>query len=221
VVALGCSPPLRHVHVGLPTSIVLRLPSFVGEINFFGFFKFRHADAQTIVLARSFTRLKGIFVTWFRGNDQTGVRNHTNYLYGPHGAGAYAHDRDTLEAQMQLGSHKFPESPITSLAEFYYRLRLSVGAHYGDVPISIVPTEFRTNKFILGMDLEKAGAGPAGSVAFSGISSRGGELLTVDYKGFGIPDADPTVSTTPTQSFVTLNYDAIVEVNQDSVSVSE
>jgi len=177
--------------------------------------------AQTLVLARSFTRLKGIFVTWFRGNDASGLRNKTNYLYHHHGPGAYNHAADSLEVQMQLGAKKYPEYPMNSLAEFYYRLRLSVGAHFGDVPISVLPQEFRSSKFVVGIDLEKAASGPAGGVSFSGISSRGGELLTVDFKGFGVPDVDPAVATTPTQSFIHLNFDAILEIRIDGCSVSD
>jgi hypothetical protein len=170
------------------------------------------------VLARSFTRLKGIFVTWFRENDATGLKNITNNLYHPHGAGAYNMLRDTVEVQIQIGARKFPEYPITCLAEAFYRLRLAIGAHFGDVPISVLPHEFRTNKFIIGCDFEKAASGPAGGVAFSGISSRGGELLTIEYKNMG---ATLPVDTTPTQSFVSLNFDAIVEIGDTNISVSD
>jgi hypothetical protein len=74
---------------------------------------------------------------------------------------------------------------------------------------------------MVAVDLEKAASGPAGGVSFSGISSRGGELLTIDYKGFGVVDADPAVATTPTQSFIHLNFDAIVEIKIDGCSVSD
>jgi len=177
--------------------------------------------SQTLVLARSFTRLKGIFVTWFRANDPSGLKNHTNYLYHPHGPGAYVRARDNVEVQIQIGARKFPEYPTTGLAEAFYRLRLAIGAHFGDVPIAVLPQEFRSSKFIIGCDFEKAASGPGGGVAFSGISSRGGELLTIEYKGFGVPDPDPNVSTTPTQSFVSLNFDAILEIGADSISVSD
>ena len=46
-------------------------------------------------------------------------------------------------------------------------------------------------------------------MSFSGISSRGGVLLTIDYKGFGVANADAALETTPTQSFITLNFDCI------------
>jgi hypothetical protein len=89
------------------------------------------------------------------------------------------------------------------------------------VPISILPREFRDTKFIVGFDLEKAATGPAGGVSFSGISSRGGELLTIDTKGFGAVNADPLLATAPVMSFVSLNFDAIIEINQDGVTISE
>jgi hypothetical protein len=122
---------------------------------------------------------------------------------------------------MQLGAKKYPEYPMSCLAEFYYRLRLAIGAHFGDVPINVLPQEFRSSKFMVAVDLEKAASGPAGGVSFSGISSRGGELLTIDYKNFGVPDADPAVATTPTQSFIHLNYDGILEIRVDGCSVND
>ncbi len=126
-----------------------------------------------------------------------------------------------MEVQIQIGARKFPEYPITCLAEAFYRLRLAIGAHFGDVPIAVLPHEFRTNKFIIGCDFEKAASGPAGGVAFSGISSRGGELLTVDYKKNGVTDPDPLRNSTPTQSFVSLNFDAILKIGDSSISVSD
>jgi hypothetical protein len=202
-------------HLQSGKSLPLAISSFVTQTQR------AEGPSNTIVLARSFTRLKGIFVSWFRANDATGLKNHTNYMYHHHGPGAYNHAADSIEVQTQLGSRKFPEYPITSLAEFYYRLRLSIGAHFGDVPINVLPREFRDTKFIVGFDLEKAATGPAGGVSFSGISSRGGELLTIDTKGFGVANADPALSTVPVMSFVSMNYDCIIELNQDGVSVSE
>jgi hypothetical protein len=171
---------------------------------------------QTLVLARSFTRLKGVFCTWFRANDLTGTRNQINNMWGPHQNLAYTPAQDTLEVQCQIGSRKYPETAINSLAEFYYRLKLSIGSHFGDCGISILPPNFRRDQFILGIDFEKAATGPAGGVAFSGISTRGGELLTLDYKGFGVANVS-----TPLQSFLTCNYDAIMELSNDNVSVSD
>jgi hypothetical protein len=202
-------------HLASGKSLPLAFSSFVTQTQR------SEGAAQTLVLARSFTRLKGIFVTWFKGNDASGLRNASNFMYHHHGAGAYNHVTDSLEVQMQLGAKKYPEYPMSSLAEFYYRLRLAVGAHFGDVPINVLPHEFRSAKFMVAVDLEKAASGPAGGVSFSGISSRGGELLTIDYKGFGVPDADVNVSTTPTQSFIHLNFDAICEIRIDGVSVSD
>jgi hypothetical protein len=176
---------------------------------------------QSIVLARSFTRLKGIFITWFRANDPAGLKNQSNFLYHPHGPGGYVRAHDSIELQTQIGSKKYPENAVQSLAEYYYRLRLAIGAHFGDVPISITPRAFRSTHFIAAFDFEKAATGPAGGVSFTGISTRNGELLVVDYKGFGVPNAVAAQSTTPTQSFVSLNYDAIIELSQDGVSISE
>ncbi len=202
-------------HLSQGKSLTLAISSFVTQTQ-------RAEGAnQTIVLARSFTRLKGIFINFFRANDATGLKNISNSQYCSHGPGAYVHARDAIELQTQIGSRKFPEYPITSLSEFYYRLRLSIGAHFGDVPISITPRSFRNTHFIAAFDFEKAATGPAGGVSFTGISTRNGELLTVDFKNFGVPNAVAANNTVPTQSFVSLNFDAIIELSADGVSISE
>jgi hypothetical protein len=200
-------------HLSSGKSLSLAYSSFVTQTQR------AEGTSQTLVLARSFTRLKGVFCTWFRTNDLTGTKNHINSMWGPHQDAAYNPAQDTLEVQCQIGSRKYPETAINSLAEFYYRLRLSIGSHFGDCGISILPPAFRSHQFILGIDFEKAATGPAGGVAFSGISTRGGELLTLDYKGFGVTNG--AQSTTPIQSFLTCNYDAIMELSQDNVSVSD
>jgi hypothetical protein len=202
-------------HQSSGKSLVIAISTFATQTQ-----RAEGAD-QTVVLARSFTRLKGVFVNFFKEIDPTGLKNISNNMYHHHGPGAYNHARDNLQAGMQLGSRRYPEFPIDCLAEFYHRLRLSVGAHFGDVPISVLGRSFRDTSFMIGFDLEKAATGPAGGVSFSGVSSRNGELLTVSWKNFGVPNADPALSTVPTQSWVSLNYDCLLSLSQDGLQVSE
>ena len=171
---------------------------------------------QTIVLARGFTRLKGIFVNWFKAADASGLKKAINFMYHPHASSvSYDQAKDNLEVQVQIGSKKFPEYPVNSLSEFYYRLRLALGAHFGDAAISVTPHEFRSRKFMVAFDMEKAATGPGGGVSFTGISTRGGELLTVDYKNFGVFSETAANDTTAKQSFVFLNYDALLNIRGD------
>jgi len=37
---------------------------------------------------------------------------------------------------------------MSSLTELFYRLRLRVGAHFGDVPINVLPQAFGSSKFM-------------------------------------------------------------------------
>jgi len=94
------SPVIYAAHVASGKSLPLAFSTFVTQSQR------SEGAAQTLVLARSFTRLTGIFVTWFKANDASGLRNRTNYLYHHHGAGAYNHAADSLEVQMQLGAKK-------------------------------------------------------------------------------------------------------------------
>ena len=198
-------------HMGSGKHLPLAFSSFVCQTQ-----KAEGAN-QTIVLARGFTRLKGIFVNWFRANDDSGLKKQVNFMYHPHATStSYDRAKDNLEVQVQIGSNKYPEYPVNSLAEFYYRLRLALGVHFGDSPISVTPHEFRSRKFMVGIDMEKAATGPGGGVSFTGISTRGGELLTVDYKNLGVFSEDASADTTAKQSFVFLNYDAMLNIRGDS-----
>jgi len=68
---------------------------------------------------------------------------------------------------------------------------------------------------MVGVDMEKAATGPGGGVSFTGVSTRGGELLTVDYKNLGVFSEDASADTTAKQSFVFLNYDALLNIRGD------
>ena len=103
---------------------------------------------------------------------------------------------------------------MTSLAEAFYRLRLALGKVSGDETMTITGQQFRNYRFILAIDTEKAATGLGGGVSFSGISTRGGELLTADFKGVGANAGEA-----PTQSYVHLHYDALVNLRIDGCEV--
>ena len=121
--------------------------------------------------------------------------------------------------QAQVGAKKLPERPITSRAEFYYRLQQALGITAGVEPVSICPREYHSDKFICALDCEKAAGGPGGGAAFTGLNTRDGQLLTLEWKGTAGPD--PAAPVGPSHVHVVLQYTAIVNLKDGAVEILE
>ena len=63
------------------------------------------------------------------------------------------------------------------------RLREAAGGMYGKSEISITPTDFLNRKSVIAWDLEKVGHQGA---SHSGISTKNGDLMTIDVKNCGL-----------------------------------
>ena len=137
-----------------------------------------------------------------------------NTFYHPHGAGNYTPAADTVEFTLQIGSKRFPEYSLTSLSEAFMRLRLAVGKITGDETMMITGNQFRTDRFILAVDTERCATPIGGGVSFSGLSTRGGELLVANLKGVGADAAHA-----PTTIWTVLHYDAILNIRIDGCEV--
>lgn len=165
------------------------------------------ADANpTVILARGFTRLKSVLATLFHSSADSG-RLQANFLYNPHGLVAYTVASDTNQFSLQIGAKRWPDTPMRGFAEMYYRLRLAVGKYFSDAALSVTPQEYRDDKFIVGFDLEKAACHGCWG---GGVSTRGGELLTLDCGGLGAGGDIPTAI------FITLHYDSVIHVRMDA-----
>ena len=130
----------------------------------------------TVNVSRALTGLKGVYVSL--STDALGVKEVNNF-YHPMG-GAYDKDKE-LSFEMQIGAKKYPEYPIQSAAEAFYQLRKPLGLHARNALMDIRATEYRNNKFVIGIDTEKVlGA------SFSGHNSKAGDLT--------VPRLKPTFS---------------------------
>ena len=85
-----------------------------------------------------------------------------------------------------------------------------IGSNFHSVSIS--PSRYRNNKFIIGCDTEKAlGA------SYTGINTRAGDLLSVRVKA-----QDTSVLTAdkmPDQMFIVLHSDCMLEITVSGVNV--
>ena len=112
-----------------------------------------------INVQRTFTRMKAVYVSL--STDSKAVLrsgNEIDTFYHPMTASAASYDFDReLEFGMQIGNHRFPEYPIRSVAEASTQLRKLLskyGTQYTDA-MNITASEYRNNKFVIGIDTEK------------------------------------------------------------------
>jgi hypothetical protein len=73
-----------------------------------------------------------------------------------HGGGAYSFVGDTFRAQLQIGSSLWPDRPIESHAEAFYHLAKVLAMDSSVDGVSVVPSTYRQDSFIIALDLEKA-----------------------------------------------------------------
>jgi len=99
--------------------------------------------------------------------------------------------------QVQIGSHLFPENPVSSIAEAYKYTKECSDS------MSIDNWGFYNEQFIFALNLEKAKGGK-----FDGLNVKNNQIIVFSK----------TIST-PHRCHVVLEHDSILEINDTSVSV--
>ena len=132
-------------------------------------------DNFSIQLQRASTRLKQVYCVIHKASTAA------NAFYHPMGANAPSLTNDTLEYQLTIGSHKWPERFVQGSAETYMRLRQAAGMFFnGEETMSLASlgTNFTDGRAIYAIDLEKTG----NQALLSGVSTKGGETLTLEFR---------------------------------------
>jgi hypothetical protein len=175
----------------------------------------------SISLVRAFSRLNAIFIS-FQGSDAADTppanKQHTvsflnpsSFTVGGNVGGVQTHDESLMSWDVQIGSLKFPESPATSIPETFSLLRQATAIH--DEPVrtlNITSQSFAAQSFVIGVPLQSVPG-----AAFSGLSTRSGDLLSVRCKGLA---TDNTINA-PGRIYVTMISEQIIEIREGSVSV--
>jgi hypothetical protein len=81
----------------------------------------------TLPIARGFTRLSAIYVTF-----TDGANKFVNHFYCPLGDEANTEINDQFSYNFTIGSERWPQFDCTSIQESAYRLRLTTAAHLGN-----------------------------------------------------------------------------------------
>ena len=115
---------------------------------------------------------------------------------------------------LQVGSKLYPEYPIRDSTEAYYQLSQTVKN-----PMHIYSRWYHTCKYIIGMDMEKIHL-----AGFTGLNTKAGDMLTINFRGcFNYAPDGTTISTysIPTRVFCALHYDAVLNIKDSGVELSE
>ena len=106
---------------------------------------------------------------------------------------------------------------MRGLNEFYYRLRQVLNTTKSGAISIYSPSTYHSTEFIAALDLEKAVNGTGDGAAFSGVSTRGGEQLTLMLNK--IPDVAGNGTLRPTKIYLTMAFDAILNIRAKGCEV--
>ena len=170
----------------------------------------------SVSVSRAVTRLKGLFLTFYKdlGNATDHYEKEWSRMYHPmvNTAGQAYDPGFELEYQIQLGAKLYPEYPVRSLSEAFAQLRKTVGLNYGHHAVDLDAHQYRNNKFIVAVDMEKIS-----EMGFTGENTMNGQLLVI--KVSALNKSTLLSANMPTQMNIYLNSDQIMEVKDVGVTV--
>ena len=115
-----------------------------------------------------------------------------------------------IEFSVVLGAKQYPNQPLRSHSEAFYQLRKCLGVQSSNVhSFGCTAQEYRRRKFILGIDLETIL-----EASFSGRDTRAGGLLNIK-----VDQISNDVTTYPTDMYIVLHSDNILEIHDSGVRV--
>ena len=170
----------------------------------------------SVSVSRAVTRLKGLFLTFYKdlGDATDHYEKEWSRMYHPmvNVAGQAYDPGYELEYQIQLGAKLYPEYPVRSLSEAFAQLRKTVGLNYGHHAVDLNAHQYRNNKFIVAVDMEKIS-----EMGFTGENTMNGQLLVI--KVSPLNKSTLTSDKMPTQMNMYLNSDQIMEIKDVGVTV--
>ena len=175
----------------------------------------------SVNITRALSRLKSVFCT-FEGAASTVsvfdllgkyrymfLRQWNDFYHPMCFANAYVPSQE-FEISLQIGGKRFPEYPLRSQAETFAALKKCLGIQQSSFhSVNIDPFEYRTHKFIVGIDTEKVL-----QASFSGENIKNGSLLTLLMKNISVDDG-----TYPTAINVIMHCDCILNIRDVGVEI--
>ena len=122
----------------------------------------------------------------------------------------YSHKQSRYDNVPMLPCRKLLLAQTNSVAEFYSKLREAVGSHTSVFNTSAISlTNYKTDSFIVGMTTQRI-LSETPDTNMSGTSTKAGDLLR-----FVVNNVNANVDT----AHVVMNYDLIIQISEEGVSV--
>jgi hypothetical protein len=190
------------------------------------YFTFQQAilgDNPVISITRAASRLRHIFMT-FEGiltDEEAQTRSCVNDFSHPRRRmrwqPRHLSDAINFETQFQLGHKKMPHNPMNTEHDYWNQLRRVFGQLWDkEEPLDVDWEAYTSDRFIAAVDCEKALG-----VAYTGINSRSGDLLTLFLNKMNVPGTlgDPAINNFCKQVHIELVMEAVITIRDNSVSV--
>ena len=134
-------------------------------------------DRPVLAITRALTRLNGIIISFARNDDPECTM--FRYPGAPRVGPMFARFDRPLQLQVGVGAKLFPETAISSTAEFYEHLRKLVAHHDDKGSVDIDLRQYESDTFIVGISTQTVTDG-----LFSGTNTRSGDLVTIRLNSF-------------------------------------
>ncbi len=156
-----------------------------------------------------FTRLSTIYFSFIKdGKETTEFFHPLSQRIGNDPAGALlpvTAELDTFSWNIQCGSERYPQFDCDSVGESFHRLRVAQLIYQGSDSFSISSSQYRENRAIFAMNLERC-PGVAGHTV---INTRSGSQVTLNFKNLGEAK----------QIHVVMHYDQVLNVSSAGCEV--
>ena len=178
-------------------------------------------QTPSVNITRALSRLKSVFCTLEGAPNGSSVFDnlgHFRYMflrqwndfYHPMSWASEYVSGSEFEISLQIGGKRFPEYPLRSQAETYAALKKCLGIQQSSFhSINIDPFEYRTHKFIVGIDTEKVL-----QASFSGENIKNGSLLTLLMKSVSAES-----SIFPKAINIIMHCDCILNIRDTGVEI--
>ncbi len=162
--------------------------------------------ANSIMLARGYSRLKAALVSFWRsasaGDDVKPIN--TFYCHG-NPAAPLTEANNTIGWRWQHGGKRMPERDCVGQEENAYRLQMGLGVHVGADTIAPTVYQQHSNQYVQLMDFEKAGNLGA---KWSGLNTKQSQALVYHYSGLG----GATAANAPDTCYIVMSYDCTLNI---------
>jgi hypothetical protein len=152
------------------------------------------SSLYSLPMARGFTRLSAIYITFWDGTGKWVNR----FLCPSLATNVNEEATDLLRWNITIGADRYPSFDCESVQESMYRLRM-LQASQGHTGHSISGYNYRNTQFVIGQSLEKC----PGMSAHTGINTRSGSQLSLNFRNLG----------TATTIHVVMQYELILNIS--------